>query len=77
MRQRLRKAAPVKQIRRPHQTLIQRSRAKSPSEKATYHQVTGAGRRQVLRKFFGLNASDEAVIEQRIADGLDKALKEA
>ena len=27
--------------------------------KATYHQVTGAGRSQVIRRFFGVSSSDE------------------
>jgi alpha-D-ribose 1-methylphosphonate 5-triphosphate synthase subunit PhnL len=56
-------------------TLIQASRNVAPSEKAAFHQVTGAGKSHVLRKFFGLSASDEAVIIDRIGDALDAAVK--
>lgn len=56
-------------------TLIQQSRGISPSEKAAFHQITGAGKKHVLRKFFGLNASDEAVIVDRIDQFLAKALQ--
>ena len=47
-------------------TPIQRSRSKRPSEKATYHQITGAGRSKVQRKFFGLSPTDQAVIEEEV-----------
>ncbi len=52
------------------QTLIQRSRGLSPAEKATFHHVTGAGKSKVLRKFFGLSATDEASVEAEV----DRAL---
>jgi phage gpG-like protein len=57
-------------------TRIQQSRAISPAEKASYHQVTGAGRSRVLRQFFGLSASDETAIVDRIDKALEQSLKE-
>lgn len=57
-------------------TLIQRSRAKRPSEKAAYHQVTGAGARRVLRPFFGVSPSDEraltADLDRRLTANLNR-----
>jgi hypothetical protein len=61
--------------RGPHQTLIQQSRKVPPSEKAAFHQITGAGKSRVLRKFFGLNDSDEAAIVAKVRDGLAQALR--
>lgn len=43
-------------------TLIQRSRAVAPGQKALYHQVFGAGKSRVLRQFFDLNDDDARVI---------------
>jgi len=57
------------------QTLIQRSRAKRPSEKAAYHQVTGAGQSRVLRPFFGVSPSDEAVLMTEVERRLDTNLR--
>jgi len=56
------------------QTLIQRSRRVSAAEKATYHEVTGAGRSRTKRPFFGLDERDEAAIVDRIDKGIQKAL---
>jgi len=56
-------------------TLIQQSRSVPASEKAAYHQVVGAGKSHVLRKFFGLSASDEAAIVDRIDKYLAQAVK--
>lgn len=56
-------------------TFIQRSRSKTPSEKAQFHQVDGAGRTHVKRPFFELNANDETAILNKIQDGLDKAVQ--
>ena len=53
-------------------TFIQRSREKAPSEKATYHQITGAGRSKVKRKFLGLTSDEEKDIEQRLIDGINQ-----
>lgn len=55
--------------RGPHQTLIQRSRNVSPSDKAEFTTATG----RVLRQFFGLSASDEDAIVQRVTQFLDEA----
>lgn len=51
-------------------TPSQRSRSKPASEKATYHQIDGAGSSHVLRQFFGLSASDEAAIERDLGFGI-------
>jgi len=51
-------------------TFIGRSRAESSEQKAIWHNVTGAGRRGVIRKFFDLNEMDQ----QALRDGLDKAM---
>jgi hypothetical protein len=51
-------------------TFIQRSRQVSSEQKAIWHNVTGAGRRGVLRKFFDLNDADK----QALRDGLEKAV---
>lgn len=45
-------------------TSIQKSRNLSPLEKATFHQVTGAGKSRIKREFFGLSPTDIAAIEQ-------------
>lgn len=55
-------------------TFIQRSRRKSPAEKAAYHEITGAGRSRVKRPFFGLSDSDERAIVDRIDRGLQTQL---
>lgn len=60
-------------------TLNQRSRSKRPSEKAVYHHVTGAGKRRVLRPFFGIAPSDErplvAEIERRLDANLNRGVQ--
>jgi phage gpG-like protein len=61
--------------RGPHRTLIQQSRRVSPSEKAAYHQVSGAGKSHTRRQFFGLSASDEAAIVDRVEQDLARRLK--
>lgn len=43
-------------------TLVQRSRAIPPGQKAVFHQVTGAGKSRVTRKFFDLNDEDLTVL---------------
>ncbi len=62
----------AKPLRRP--TRIQGSRHVSPAEKAAFHQVSGAGRRHVLRQFFGLAPSDEAALFQQFGLHLDANL---
>lgn len=39
-------------------TLIQRSRAISPQQKAIYHAVAGAGKARTIRDFFDLGPGD-------------------
>jgi hypothetical protein len=56
-------------------TLIQHSRAKSPSEKASYHQLLGAGRRRVRREFFGLSDDDKSAIVAAVKAGIARNLK--
>lgn len=50
--------------RRKGPTLIQRSRAVSPQQKAIYHTVTGAGRSRVIRDFFSLGPGDDEAIRR-------------
>lgn len=40
-------------------TLSSRSRQVPPSQKASYHQVQGAGKSRVKRKFMGLSEKDQ------------------
>lgn len=55
--------------------MIQRSRRVSPSEKAAFHQESGAGKSRVRRQFFGLSASDEAAIVDLVDKDLTRRLK--
>jgi hypothetical protein len=57
-------------------TLIQQSRGVPSAEKARWHELDGAGKRGIKREFFGLNATDEEAIAQRISDGIERQLKE-
>jgi hypothetical protein len=56
-------------------TRIQRSRDKRPSEKAYFHNVSGAGKSRVKREFFGLSPSEEAEIEEEVGRLLDVHLR--
>lgn len=56
-------------------TLIQRSRAKTPAEKALFHQVSGAGKSRVKREFFGLSPDDETWIERELDMAIDVNLR--
>lgn len=51
-------------------TFIQRSRGKSSEEKAIYHNVTGAGRSKVIRRFLGLTDSDVEHIRRQLDEAL-------
>lgn len=55
-------------------TFIQRSREKPSAEKAAIHNVTGAGRSKVIRRFFDLTQADQdqaaLIMEAAIAAGL-------
>ena len=57
-------------------TLIQRSRAISPQQKAIWHNVAGAGQSKVKREFFDVSANDlveiVAVLETRVGDNLQR-----
>ena len=48
--------------KRKRPTLIQRSRAVSPQQKAIYHAVTGAGKSRVVRDFFNFGPGDAEAI---------------
>jgi hypothetical protein len=54
--------------RRGGPTFIARSREVSSEEKAMYHNVLGAGRRRVIRAFFGLSDDEKQVIAERVAE---------
>jgi len=56
-------------------TFIQRSRSKTPAEKAAFHQIDGAGRARVKRPFFELDRADEEAVVARINDGLQRAVR--
>jgi hypothetical protein len=55
-------------------TVIQRSRSESSEQKAMFHNITGAGRRGTIRRFFDLGESDrqaattalDAVLSKRV-----------
>ena len=49
-------------------TFISQSRSVSSEQKAMFHNVLGAGRKGVIRKFFDLNLSDQVALR----DGLEK-----
>ena len=61
----------AKRPKRVGPTMLQRSRAIPPSEKASY--ALGEGR--VDRDFFGLSPSDEDAIYERVALVLDAQLE--
>jgi phage gpG-like protein len=61
-------------IGRSKVTFIQRSRSVGAAEKATYHQLDGAGRSRVRRRFLGFTADDEAAILRRVEDGIRRNL---
>lgn len=56
-------------------TFIQRSRSKSPAEKAAYHHVAGAGKSRVKREFFGLSTRDEAAIVAVVDQAITRRLR--
>lgn len=57
------------------QTMIQRSRAVSPQEKATYHAVVGAGKARTVRDFFNLGAGDQEAITRLLQARITTRLK--
>ena len=56
-------------------TFISRSRQESSEQKAIWHNVTGAGRRGVIRKFFDVNQEDETVFAASLERLIDARLK--
>jgi hypothetical protein len=58
------------------ETIVRDSRAKSPMEKASYHNVLGAGRSKIKREFFALNAKDFDEIGKLLDSRLSKRLKQ-
>lgn len=55
-------------------TRIRRSRNKRPSEKAFFHNVSGAGKSRVKREFFGLSEREERQIGEFVTKRLDANL---
>ncbi len=55
-------------------TMISQSRGVSPSEKAAFHNISGAGKSRVIREFFGLTPSDEEAITTLVERDLDARL---
>jgi phage gpG-like protein len=65
-------------VRKPKgtgRTFLQASRLVPPSEKAAFHQVSGAGRSHVKREFFGLTEDDETAIVAKLDTALRQQLK--
>ena len=63
--------------KRPGRTLIQRSREKGAAEKATFHQIEGAGKSRVKRPFFNLTADDVTALETRVERHLEVVVRRA
>lgn len=47
-------------------TFIQRSRAVAGADKALFHNVSGAGKSKVKRRFFGLSEAEKETIRQKV-----------
>ena len=56
-------------------TFIGKSRAESSEQKAIWHNVTGAGRSHVKRKFFDLNESDKVALVGALEQSVAARLK--
>lgn len=54
---------------------MQRSRAVSPALKASFHELTGSGKRRTRRPFFGLTETDAKDVERRITDAIERAIR--
>lgn len=61
--------------RRKGPTLIQRSRAISPQDKAVFHVVAGAGKARVRRDFFDLGPGDEDAITRLLQGRVTERMK--
>ena len=53
-------------------TRSQISRSVRPSEKAYWHQVSGAGKSHVKRQFFGISPSDSDIIARELGILLER-----
>ena len=56
------------------QTFIQRSRNVGASEKAFYHNISGAGGKTV-RAFLGLTKEEQAQVKARLVQGMQQELR--
>jgi hypothetical protein len=56
-------------------TFIQRSRSVAGADKALFHNVTGAGRSHVIRKFFGLTPDEKTLIRDRVQAHLSRQVQ--
>ena len=65
----------AKRPKRAGPTFIQRSRGESSEQKAIWHNVTGAGRSQVVREFFGLDDSDHTAVRDAVETLLARRLE--
>lgn len=61
--------------RRGGRSLIQRSRALTPAEKALFHTEAGAGKSRIKREFFTLDASDEKALTEELGRRLTTNLR--
>lgn len=57
------------------QTFISKSRQVPSEQKAIWHNVTGAGRRGVIRRFFDTNDEDANVFAQSLERLIEARLK--
>jgi hypothetical protein len=58
-------------------TFIQRSRSIGSAEKAEFHQIDGAGKSHVVRRFFDLSEADVSAITERLNVALEFTLQHA
>jgi hypothetical protein len=67
------KSARINAKRKPAspQTFIQRSRAKGAAEKATYHNITGAGGK-VKRAFLGVTKEEAEAMKRTLVTGMQR-----
>ena len=56
-------------------TLVQRSRAVSPEQKAVYHAVSGAGKARVKRDFFDLGPGDDEAVRTLLQGRVTERLR--
>lgn len=61
--------------RRTGPTFIGRSRQVASEQKAIWHNVTGAGRSHVIRRFFDVNQDDETAFATALEGLVESRLK--